>query len=111
MSKIQRVFALVLDRYANAEYEPPKALIERPNTTVFPALREAVEAPFDQGAAQAYAQPGQGMMGLEGLMGGMAGTGTGAPDPMQQLQAPMPQEGAGPGAGMPLPPEVEELLS
>lgn len=107
--KINRIFDMVLSRYANEEYTPPKALIERPNSTIFPALQERAQESMNADAAMAYAQGPQQMpmmsdllgqlggggeqMGMGGPMGGMGGAmggggGMGA-DPMMAMMGGM----------------------
>ena len=80
MTKTKKIFDIVLSRYADPAYQPPRALLERPNTIVFPALQERDEPTLNQNAAMAYTQQpllempmmdGMGMGGM-GMGGGMS---------------------------------------
>lgn len=108
MSKTNLVFKRALARYAKQDFEPPRALLERPNTIIYPALQEPDEFDMNLNAALGGLQGGQAMDPMAALMGGM-GMGMGGDPgmgggPGMEAAGP-PQEGLPPGG-----PAEEEML-
>jgi hypothetical protein len=79
-SGIDMVIRRAIERYKDPNYEPPAALMDPPNTVVFPALQDdALAIPRGMGSplGEFAMQMGEQMMG--GQLGGMQG----APGGMQ----------------------------
>ncbi len=100
--KFEQIFAQAFSKFENKEFEPPKALFDRPPEVEFPALQPEPEdmGTYVGAAGSPSVSPftgSAGLGGLEGLLGGGMGA-MGGGLPPQGGQPGVPTPGLMPGA-------------
>lgn len=105
-SGIDLLIRRAVERYKDPEYEPPVALMDRPNTVLFPILEQEntpmpgnMGSPLGEFAMQMGEQAMGGMMGAGGAPGGALPAPGGGGNEMDMMAALM---GGGAGGGDPM---------